>query len=344
MNKSIFIISLALLGFLFGCERKEKLYPKPVVPVGIQFKDFNLGDNYENQIWFDIETQNISVNSHEIWDIAFASDASNRILINGGKNGNYGVAVVKAHDLSFGKIDPTTLTYTFDNPSGEDDSLVFDNWYRIAGPGDYRGKDSVYIIDRGNDSFGTRRYVWMQMMGRTGGNYHFLWNFITDTSHVNAHDVTFFAPTDYNYAYYSFQTASLVNNEPLPNTDWDLVFTTYKQYIPDPSNGNKPYPYILRGVLSNPYLVKVYEVPAVNATTWDQLTLSYATTVPFSSKFDEIGYDWKIWNMSANKYTMANKIYIVRDTKGNYFKLRFVDFYDSNGKKGVPKMAWEILK
>jgi hypothetical protein len=67
-------------------------------------------------------------------------------------------------------------------------------------------------------------------------------------------------------------------------------------------------------------------------------------TVTWSWREDEIGYDWKIWNMSANKYTMANKIYIIKDVRDNYFKLKFVDFYDDNGKKGYPKMAWELLK
>ena len=49
-------------------------------------------------------------------------------------------------------------------------------------------------------------------------------------------------------------------------------------------------------------------------------------------------------SFSEIKLYFFNKIYIFKDTKDNYFKMKFVDFYDDNGKKGYPKMAWELLK
>jgi hypothetical protein len=67
--------------------------------------------------------------------------------------------------------------------------------------------------------------------------------------------------------------------------------------------------------------------------------------VAFSPSYEEIGFDWKIWSLTANKYTVdQNKVYVIIDSKGDYYKLKFVDFYDDQGRKGYPKMAWEILK
>jgi hypothetical protein len=199
------------------------------------------------------------------------------------------------------------------------------------------------VLDLGEDSLSLKkkRYVKLQLLSRIGGVYHFSWGYLLDT--LPTHDVYLPSNPTKNYTYYNFLMADTVVNEPTRNNNWDLVFTTYKRYIPDPQTA-VPTPYIVRGVLSNKNGVQVYEVPNVGLNTWDQINLAYAKSVNYSPCMDEIGYDWKIWNMSANKYTMANKIYVVKDTRDNYFKLKFVDFYDDNGHKGYPKMAWELLK
>jgi hypothetical protein len=65
----------------------------------------------------------------------------------------------------------------------------------------------------------------------------------------------------------------------------------------------------------------------------------------FSRKLNEIGYDWKAYDQDANQYTIVpNKYFVIRDVTGNYFKIKFVSFYNDQGIKGFPKMAWEYLK
>ncbi len=347
MNRYLFI-TISLLIFIFsGCEKKEKLWPKIIVPAGIQTQIFGLGENYENQIWFNIADQKTWSNFHSNWEIAFGSGPNNEIVINGGKNGNIGVhefAMSRYNDFTKVNISGIpALDWKFDNPSGQADSMAFNAWCNPNGSGGFLGKNSLYLIDRGDDSMGNKRYIQLILHSRIGGNYHFSWNYALDTAQAK-HDVYINPSLSKNYVYYNFGKADTVENEPTTNNNWDLVFTTYKKFIPDPSNGNKPYPYVLRGVLYNPNGVKVYDVPNVGLNTWEQLDLLYAKSITCSTIRDEIGYDWKIWNMSANKYTMANKIYIIKDTKDNYFKFKFVDFYDDNGKKGYPKMAWELLK
>jgi hypothetical protein len=38
-----------------------------------------------------------------------------------------------------------------------------------------------------------------------------------------------------------------------------------------------------------------------------------------------------------------NKIFVVKTADGYFYKIRFLDFYDENGAKGVPKMAYQRL-
>jgi HmuY protein len=346
VKKYIFFLTSLLLLLFASCEKKEKKWKLPPVPAGIQTQIFSLGDNYENQIWFNIADQQSWINHHNTWDIGFASGAGNEIVVNYGMNDLMSVAKFpKSFAGSFTKLQLDNIkdsSWKIDNPTGEADSQVFNKWSFNVAPGSDSAQSCIYIIRRGDASLGNAQYVELNLISRIGGVYHFGWYNILETPAVY-HDIYLKPDPNYNFIYYNFGTISTVVNEPVEKNDWDIVFTTYKKYIPDPSNG-KPYPYTLRGVLSNRNNVGVYDVPNVALNTWDKITLDYAKGIIFSSDMDEIGYDWKLWNMTANKYTMANKIYIIKDTKDNYFKMKFVDFYDDNGKKGYPKMAWELLK
>jgi hypothetical protein len=338
----LFLISPILL-FLAACERPEPLVKKPNVPEGTQTKVFGMGENYENQIWFEFSTQQVAINRHDNWDIAFSCDASHRILVNGGKNANFMVASFPDKDFnSFTKTsDLAGAVWEFDNPSGLGDSLVFRDWCLTGTAGQYIGRDILYVFDLGDDTLGLTRYIKFKITERNGGVYAFKWSYLEDTSaRVEEYKG---ANETQNYIYYNFSTQSEVYNEPLDKNHWDIVFTTYKKWIPNPDNGNMPYPYVLRGVMSNPNKVKVAEVTGIIG--YDAIDLNFAQGISFYPGFDEIGYDWKLWSMTANKYTVdQSKIYVIRDTKGDYYKLKFVDFYDDQGHKGYPKMAWEALQ
>ena len=177
-----------------------------------------------------------------------------------------------------------------------------------------------------------RRHKWQ--------SYHFKWAVLSDTAAT--HDVYIQTNNSYNYCYYNFGIEKEVQNEPLNRDNWDLMITTYKQVVKEETLG-QTMPYILRGVLTNPNKVKVVELN--NKIPFDQIDLTYAKALVFSNYLNEIGYDWKTWSLSANKYAInQNKVFIILDAKGNYFKMRFVDFYNDLGEKGYPKIAWELLK
>ncbi|MEY5036597.1 MAG: hypothetical protein RLZZ110_1614, partial [Bacteroidota bacterium] len=141
-----------------------------------------------------------------------------------------------------------------------------------------------------------------------------------------------------NFVYYHFLEHRVVENEPMDNHQWDILFTTYKESVPD-ANGVL-YPYVIRGVLINPKKVQVAQLDKVNFDAIDKTT---ALAAAFSRKQDEIGYDWKQYDQAAERYTMVpNRVYLLK-TSDALIKMKFVDFYNDQGIKGYPKMAWEIL-
>jgi hypothetical protein len=336
-----FLFTAILLVSLSACEKSEKLYPAPVVPKGIQTATFAMGENYENQLWFEFSTQRTWSNPFGIWDIGFSCSENNEIIINSGRHGSYGA--IHYDNADFGDIttvDQAREKWHYDNPNGAPDSLAFSSWYLPGGSGKITGKDRLYILNRGADSLGNKKFIKLKIVGREGGVYHFQWSLLEDSIPTN--DIYLRINTNYNYVYYNFTLEKEVYNEPIDKECWDLLFTTYKEEVKDDVT-QKYYPYILRGVLINPNKVRVCELN--NKIAFEQIDLEFAQTQNYSPFRNEIGYDWKIWNLSANKYTVdQNKIYLIQDTKGNFFKLKFVDFYDDQGRKGFPKLAWELLK
>jgi hypothetical protein len=57
-----------------------------------------------------------------------------------------------------------------------------------------------------------------------------------------------------------------------------------------------------------------------------------------------IGYNWKSYDMNAGEYSInTNLNYILNDKDGRYFKLHFIDYYNSSGDKGYPKFEIQEL-
>lgn len=332
---------LVLLAGLSSCEKEEALYTAPDVPVGTQSATFAMGENYENQLWFEFSTQKKASNAFGLWDIGFSLSEKNLIILNCGKHGGFTATYIDNADFSdIQQIDVNKYNWTFDNPNGHPDSLSFSGCWNSYQNGKAQPKNRLYIINRGADSLGAKKFIKLKLLGREGASYHFQWGLLTDTT--PRHDVYIQVSNDYNYCYYNFTTEKEVFNEPFTRDNWDMVITTYKQTVTEESLGTT-MPYILRGVLTNPNKVRVLELN--NLIDFNQIDLQYAKNQVLSDFLNEIGYDWKTWSLTANKYTVnQKKIFIILDAKGNYFKMRFVDFYNDKGEKGFPKIAWELLK
>ena len=64
----------------------------------------------------------------------------------------------------------------------------------------------------------------------------------------------------------------------------------------------------------------------------------------FSNKKNIIGYNWKYFDFDTQTYTVKTYItYVIRNNSNEYYKMRFIDFYNEVGEKGFPKIEIQKL-
>jgi hypothetical protein len=337
--KNIALLGLIATAFFTACEKPEKLYPQPKTSVGIQSQIFAMGENYANQLWFDFATQKTETNAFGLWHMAFSCDPNQpRVSVNGGISASF--AVARFAGSSFGKITTDSIKkvqWHFDNPNGNADSSAFPSAF-VKNGAQWEVNDYTYVIDLGDKIKDSTRYVQLKFNDcKPGQSYDFEYKNLEPNGFLRKQNIAL--NVDKNFVYYQFLAHRIVDNEPFNNELWDILFTTYKESVPD-ANG-VPYPYVIRGVLINPKKVSVAQL---NNIPFDAVNLTTAQSVSFSKKQDEIGYDWKQYDQTAERYTMVpNRVYLIKTTDA-IIKMKFVDFYNDQGVKGYPKMAWEILK
>jgi hypothetical protein len=140
---------------------------------------------------------------------------------------------------------------------------------------------------------------------------------------------------------FSVSNPSEVVEEP-SSLHWDLLFTQYTTLLF--TDVGDPYPYLVTGVLLNPLLV-VVAMDSISG--FEDITFERAQSMDFSKQADGIGYLWKEYDFDDGSYTVNSKIiYVIRDTRGFYYKLRFKDFYkllNNRLQKGYPSFEYQKL-
>ena len=105
-------------------------------------------------------------------------------------------------------------------------------------------------------------------------------------------------------------------------------------------NGS-PYPYRVSGVLINRKNTYVAEDEFHEFSEIDYELVQNDTLFSYSDNLDVIGYNWKTY---SGYFTIVENLnYIIKTNSGFYFKLRFLDFYNSAGIKGCPKFEFQKL-
>jgi hypothetical protein len=317
------VIRFAALTCLFAalsaCEREEL----PVTPhaAGASFTStVSMDASYRWQVYFDLGTnREVGRCLKTSWDLAFetAPDCFHIFL-----NGSKAMSVWNTGDTVFTLLNDTagfTAGKQFDAASGHTDSTAIGNW-QVNSP--------VYLIDRGYNETGQHQgFRKLQILSVSASAYQLRFA----TLNGAAQYFTVNKDSTYNFTFVSLQnTGESVVVEP-PKASWDLVFTQYTHIFHQP-----PMPYLVTGCLQN-----TWHTTAVldTVSVFENIGYNFATSRTLSPNRDVIGYSWKVFN--GNQFTIVpQRNYIIRDSEGFFYKLRFTDFYDDNGVKGNPK--WEF--
>ena len=334
-RSSKLLVLFCLMGMvLTACFKEDEKVP-PHIAGDVKMDTAAMTPLYKNQVFYDLGTGSaVSTVLKTDWDLGFASDSNGvRIILN---SSNF----MKAADMGIVPIgfpaDTSGVTWKFDKSDGNPDSSAIMGWI-IPNGSDTTYSRHLFVIDRGMDEQGNLRGLRQVIFDSLKGN-----TFYFRFSNYNGTGLTSFSVSKQpgrNFAGFSFASGGQVKQvEPL-RSDWDLKFTQYTTLLF--TDLGEAYPYLVTGVLINPYKVAV-AIDETNA--FQDIKMANVSSYTFSSAEDQIGYDWKFYSFESGSYTVVtNKTYIIRDTEGFYFKLRFVSFYNQAGEKGYPVFEFQEL-
>jgi len=329
LRLSALLIALGLS--LASCEKEEQPVTLPLKGKA-EVARVDMGEDYTDQIFFDLETNAIvTTSATSSWDLAFETDAAGRhVFINGGND----ILVYNTHKQDITNVSmPSGLTdkdWQMDSPHGLPDSTAIGNWCSPNGI----SKNETYIIKL-NPSLFPDTFKKIMLVSVDAKSYIMSYG---DLKGGEIKSITIPKDNNYNYTYFSFSDGGQVVHPEPPKNTWDIVFTRYRHIYYELDN----FPYLVSGVLLNPYNTTCFEDSAVGYQALDINTISYATFTPFR---DVIGYDWKTYNFDKSVYTVdPKKAFIIKNRKDHYWKLHFLDFYSDKGVKGSPSFEFERLQ
>ena len=318
MKKYLFIIMFVFI----SCEMEE-IPVSPHNPGDIQINQIELSNDYRHQVFYDLGSNSIiSDNLKTDWDLGFESSSQGYHVI---LNSSTYSSLSYIENISFNdNIDPTGLIWSWDNPNGDLDSSAF---------GDSRNVSGFYVFDRGFDLNGTPRGFKKILIDSITNEFYQISFSNLDNSEYNSFKL--YKDPSVNFTCFSFESNQIVDIEPSYN-DWDLLFSQYTHLYNDTTTPA----YLVTGVCSN------LDVLVAKDTSYEfnEINYSMINEFSFNDDRDAIGFDWKEYNFNAGSYTInSNTNYIIMDKQQKYFKLRFIDFYNSDGDKGYPTFEIQEL-
>ena len=318
---------------LFSCLKEEE----PIQPMdrgGVKLGgiDINNNSDYSKQIYYDMEENKVvRFVDRTSWDLGFESTPTGVNIIT---NTSCKMVVAKTGETDFRNVTDLgamTLSYDWDDASGNPDSLALRDWINSGTP-----SNEVFVIDRGEKpSLVPRGFKKIKIKSVSSTE------FVIEYANINGsdfHTKTIPKNSDKNYTSFSFEEGGkIVEVEPNKN-NWDLVFTqyltTYYDLVPQIN-------YSVNGLLINNKQCKGVKVFDKSFT---DISISAISSYTLTDSANVIGYNWKFYNFSEATYSVVpNMNYIIQNNDGYYYKMRMIDFYSSTGIKGSPRFEFEKL-
>ena len=313
---------MMILLFTVGCE-KEELPVEPYDRGELEEVVVALNSDYSQQVWFDLSSgQTIATNNKLDWDFAWdCRDSSHFIYL----NTSLVMMASPTGNTSFSDaIDESSLHFRPDHSSGKEDSLALGKWWET---------EQVYVLDLGfrvNGNPRGKRKVQFELV-----DDETLLFTIANLDGTNAFKGSLKKEQGLNSIAYSIASQSPIQIEPA-TIDYDLLFTQYTYAFYQPYT-----PYLVTGVLVNPHHTYAAEI---RNKPFEDVTRNDAMNITLHDSLDVIGYDWKYYDFQAAAFTIfSDRTFIIQDNEGFFYKMRFTDFYNSNGERGYPAFQYQRI-
>ena len=308
-----------------------------------------MGTGYGNDIFYSMKNGTAKSESNTNWTLAFEMIPGGPVYHGVSVLANHvqgGVSIYSIHQqgsTKFGSLtsaDTATMTQLYNSDSSWDYGAFNENYDPTDmfsfGWGKYNSTnhniygDSVYLIKAG----GVNYQMWIDFYKSYPYDSIYYSFHIAKFDGSNRHDDTIHRnPTymDRNFAYYDIATNSFLDREPA-QTVWDILFTRYIEYV---SLGGPVQPYPVMGVLSNRF-VAVADVRGVNPDT----TVSY-NKYTRTLKLNEIGSDWKAFNMTTFAYDIdTTATFFVQTVDSAVYQIKFTAFHSASDPNATGRVVF----
>ena len=314
--KTQFFLLLAVSITLLSCE-KEELPVEPYDRGPAIASQVDMGSGYINQIYFSLDNNEIAGSQFfSDWDVAFEGGSEGwKVILNDAR-------LMSAWKSDFGDIASANDSSGFGNGKRVE---VMATIYSDPAMGDWRDETPVYLLDLGYSVAGQPLGLyWIQILSVDGINYQI------KTRAFGKEAITEATVQKQEGVLYTHYSIAENNSIPSPaDQDWDIQFTKYTYRFIDPAQD-----YLVTGLVLNPNNTFAGEL---SEKAFADITLADTAQVEFSNQPDIIGYDWKYYDFNSSSYEIdSERVWVIRNASGFYYKFRFIDFYDEQGQVGVP--------
>ena len=315
-------IFLSFILLLYSCIEKEI----PVTPYEIGDIDLHtvgIGSDYSQQVYYSLSASEV-IASNPKTEWCFSLQHHNDSVLMSLNSSRYMKIAKVGFDskISIDEDDLDNLNWKIEPPQGGN----------IQNPYNYLQPNTLYIIDLGRNSAGDYLgYVRLFVPEWTVSSLEFELQ-INSLDFQNSNVLSVSLDSEGSRSHFSAISNSVVFIEPESDL-WDLWLTQYTEVL------NGEIEYLVTGILTPTLSTEVYQT---DYSKWDSLLLADWSSLPFSNSWNEIGYDWKFYDLETGSYTIDSEIiYCIRSTNGEYL-LRILDFYDELGAPGT--FTFECIK
>lgn len=309
------------------------------------------GSSAGNTVYVDLSTDKQTAVARSSWDLGFSSGTKFRVILNNGASAGAQVtnktslADISAQDtvgLTLAIIHTNLSSTDFNYFDGLDGALSNTVIPAISAT---ESDNKVIILNRGTGGgIAARPWVKLKVTRNTNGDYVAQYGDITQTSGFKT--VTIAKDSKYNFSFLSLTSGTKVQVEP-EKADWDFVwgYSVYKTNMGTATIAYNISDLVFTNIHNGTEIAEVIKTDT-NPLTYDKFTAADINNknVVFSKNRDAIGLNWRA-TTGEKIGVKTDRFYLVKDSKGNIYKLRFNSFISNDGgARGKPELQYALVK
>lgn len=345
------ILSLSTnTGFQIGNKAQTTVKFNPIVSTGDQLtlNGKTETSDYTNSVYVDFSANTQTAVNRKSWNLGFYNGDDFRVIL----NAQYATTAIATNKTNIKDVTYADTLNVYDmganhhmtaaglslsvvDPiNGSLSGTVFDQISEDS------SKNLVYFVASEDNKSSKKNWYKVKVDRSSNGGYRVQYANVGD-SEITTIEIA--KDANYNMSFLSFTDENTVSVEPVAK-GWDIMwgYSTGLRY-PDLKSA-----YFLQDYVTINTLAGVEAVEVLTSTTsYADFTKANIVDLKFSSDRSVIGDSWRnTSSFSGDKVgAYADRFYVVKDTQGNYYKLRFLKMGLGNdgGERGRPVIEYDLL-